>query len=478
MLVLISTTVFVFGCEEIEDSVLGIDADAMSIVQDNCKSVAQCESMYNGLDIAACNQTNGICRCWEGGSKIRCQDIADPDTGVDTGVDTGNGNMLTIPGKIEAETYSSQSGIQTQNTSDAGGGQNVGWTTTGDWMDYNVNIKTAGQYTVKFRVASASNIIKFDLKNGNNVLGSISRATTGGWQTWVTVTKTVQLPQGNNTLRVLVTGGGWNFNWMDFAVDTGVDTDVDTGVDTDVPANSWRIGYSADGNQHDADDWHASPMSLALLHAAGQKDKLVHFDYNNHLGNNNTSKATTHKNNVNAIKNKVGGWKSGIFFDDQENVNGAVQNIANQINASTADNRFYLICAGPMEVCWRGIDAAQDAKEKYVTVISHSSWNDNHDDTNQMNHTWNSISNDFECEMHHINDQNPPAFKSNCSDWNWLKDISSFGQTLYNVVCTGDKAGDASDAGMMHYLLTGKAPGGNLDKNHNPTMNQVKSFLQ
>ncbi len=29
------------------------------------------------------------------------------------------------------------------------------------------------------------------------------------------------------------------------------------------PNSTWRVGYSADGNQHDPDDWHASPMSLA-----------------------------------------------------------------------------------------------------------------------------------------------------------------------------------------------------------------------
>jgi pimeloyl-ACP methyl ester carboxylesterase len=45
-----------------------------------------------------------------------------------------------IPGKVEAEGYSSANGIQTENTADAGGGQNVGYIDNGDWMEYSVNV--------------------------------------------------------------------------------------------------------------------------------------------------------------------------------------------------------------------------------------------------------------------------------------------------------------------------------------------------
>lgn len=38
-----------------------------------------------------------------------------------------------------------------------------------------------------------------------------------------------------------------------------------------------RIAYSSDGNKRDEDDVGATPMSLALLDAAGEKNKLVYF---------------------------------------------------------------------------------------------------------------------------------------------------------------------------------------------------------
>ncbi|MBD0258331.1 MAG: family 16 glycosylhydrolase, partial [Cytophagales bacterium] len=48
---------------------------------------------------------------------------------------------------IQAENYTSMSGVQTETTTDAGGGQNVGWIDTGDWMAYsNVNFPTSGAY--------------------------------------------------------------------------------------------------------------------------------------------------------------------------------------------------------------------------------------------------------------------------------------------------------------------------------------------
>src|SRR5690606_40706442 len=56
-----------------------------------------------------------------------------------------------------SESYTSMFGVQTENTSDTGGGQNVGWIDAGDWMAYaSVTIPTSGSYRVEYRVASPS----------------------------------------------------------------------------------------------------------------------------------------------------------------------------------------------------------------------------------------------------------------------------------------------------------------------------------
>lgn len=233
----------------------------------------------------------------------------------------------------------------------------------------------------------------------------------------------------------------------------------------------YRIAYSGDGNQHDADDWHASPMVLAMLAESGNKHRLVHFDYNNHLGDNDSWRAGEHHQAVQQAAQRYG-YDSSIIYNDQWNLSGAVNSIARAINASSADDRLYLVCAGPMEVCWRGINAAQDWKEQYVTVISHSRWNDTHSDTWQLRHTWGDIQRDFNVLTDHIQDQNYTAFRSDPWAWNWLK-WQNHGDWLYSAIAEGRKAGDASDAGMVYYVIDGRSGSSEW-----PSMNDIKAKFQ
>ena len=60
-----------------------------------------------------------------------------------------------IPGRIEAEHFSGQSGFEVEDTQDEGGGQNLGYTDAGDTLTYNVSVAEAGEYTLSLRVASS-----------------------------------------------------------------------------------------------------------------------------------------------------------------------------------------------------------------------------------------------------------------------------------------------------------------------------------
>jgi hypothetical protein len=119
--------------------------------------------------------------------------------------------------KIEAEAFSSQSGVQTEWTQDAGGGQNVGWIDNGDWMDYSYNAPSTGTYTVKFRIATPNSGAQLQIrKSDGTVLSTVNITNTGAYQIWQTITATVNLTQGQQTLRILSpTSQGWNFNWME-----------------------------------------------------------------------------------------------------------------------------------------------------------------------------------------------------------------------------------------------------------------------
>ncbi|RKP57243.1 carbohydrate-binding protein [Cohnella endophytica] len=124
-------------------------------------------------------------------------------------------NGKAIPGKIEAESYDAMSGVATEACSE--GGLNVGWIDTGDSMSYNVNVATAGVYTVQYRVASPNATGQIQLRKGSTVLGTAAVPNTGGWQSWTTITSTVTLAAGSQTLTLYANVGGYNVNWIQFA---------------------------------------------------------------------------------------------------------------------------------------------------------------------------------------------------------------------------------------------------------------------
>jgi hypothetical protein len=224
----------------------------------------------------------------------------------------------------------------------------------------------------------------------------------------------------------------------------------------------WRVGLSFDGNQHDPDDITAVGMSIAMLGEAGLASRIVHLDYNNHLGDNNAAMAAHMKTSAQGAAQRWGVSPS-VLFDDQRNLSRAVTSIRNAINASSAGNRLYLLGAGPMEVLWRGINASNPAKRQFCTVISHSSFNDGHSDTPQMTHTWADIQASG-VQTIHITDQND-GLATDVGPWTWLRD-SSFEawKWLYGRNQQGNLF-DCSDAGMTYYVLTGRGDqSGNVTK--------------
>ncbi|TDW47985.1 putative secreted protein (Por secretion system target) [Flavobacterium sp. 270] len=118
---------------------------------------------------------------------------------------------------IQAEDYSAMSGIQTETTTDAGGGLNVGYTETGDWMAYNnINFPTNGSYLIEYRVASevTGGKLSSDLNGGTVLLGNVDVPNTGGWQNWQTVTQTVNVNAGTYNFGIYIQNTGMNINWI------------------------------------------------------------------------------------------------------------------------------------------------------------------------------------------------------------------------------------------------------------------------
>lgn len=169
----------------------------------------------------------------EGTATITVSSYSDDVQGscVITVTDAVDPNLIE---RIEAEDYSAMFGVESETTSDEDGGQNLGYIDADDWMEYSIDIPSAGTYQLDFRVASPYNTGSFDLMVESDSLGSMNISETGSYQTWETLSTTVDFAAGEQTLKIYVTGGSWNINWFeiyatDYADDTTTDGSGDSG---------------------------------------------------------------------------------------------------------------------------------------------------------------------------------------------------------------------------------------------------------
>ena len=139
--------------------------------------------------------------------------------------DHGTGQPVIIhatPGTIEAEQISAMFGIQTETSTDSGGGTgggiNVGYVDVGDWLEYSIDVQTSGTYTIEYRLASDYGSDGFTTLVDGTQIDQQQVPNTGGWQSWVTKSATVDLQEGSQTLRINAIGSLWNLNWIRFTL--------------------------------------------------------------------------------------------------------------------------------------------------------------------------------------------------------------------------------------------------------------------
>lgn len=125
---------------------------------------------------------------------------------------------VTVNGmkRLEAEDFSSMQGVQKGED-----GLSVGWIDPGDWMQYIVDVKQAGDYTISYYVASGyegggsltllsrkGSVFTKDLPAGEisrteaDRLYEMNVANTGGWGAFLLVNQKIQLDEGIQTLQL------------------------------------------------------------------------------------------------------------------------------------------------------------------------------------------------------------------------------------------------------------------------------------
>jgi len=140
-----------------------------------------------------------------------------------------NGVRFSVPGEIEAEHYDLGGeglGYHDLSFGNSGGSlrhdnvdvevnpamiddHKIASIEAGEWLNYSVNVVTAGAMTLHASVASVSAGKTFHIElDGIDISGKLIVPNTGGWENWRTVSVTTSyIPKGKKNLRIVMDSG-------------------------------------------------------------------------------------------------------------------------------------------------------------------------------------------------------------------------------------------------------------------------------
>jgi hypothetical protein len=147
------------------------------------------------------------------------------------------GKAWDIPGKIEAENfdepgYGAGNDSYAENDSDNHGdselrkgtgvdlyeketGVVVGYNQAGEWLEYTVNVKEAGDYTMYASVATDNSTAGFKLSIDGDAVAEVP-VSGSSWDEFTKVKANLTLPAGKHILRFEVTGDWFDVDYFRF----------------------------------------------------------------------------------------------------------------------------------------------------------------------------------------------------------------------------------------------------------------------
>ena len=148
-------------------------------------------------------------------------------------------DITNLPGHIETENYKNGGeGVAYHDTTPGNTGNiyrtddvdiqivqegnageyNIGWTATGEWLAYDVNVTETGFYDIVANVASGATGTKtlhVEI-DGNNVSGAMNYTGSAGWQTWTNLTAVgINLSAGTHQPKIVFDTPSLNLNSID-----------------------------------------------------------------------------------------------------------------------------------------------------------------------------------------------------------------------------------------------------------------------
>lgn len=148
------------------------------------------------------------------------------------------GTPISIPGTIQFEYYDkggqgvSYNDLDPENKGadrtnfriddgvdidNGNGGMVVGWTGTGEWLTYTINVTKADQYDLEIHYSSLNGGAQLGAQlNDNSLFTGMSLGSTSSWDVFEVITKTVDLPAGQQVIRFNIEKSGLNLDKVVF----------------------------------------------------------------------------------------------------------------------------------------------------------------------------------------------------------------------------------------------------------------------
>ncbi len=226
----------------------------------------------------------------------------------------------------------------------------------------------------------------------------------------------------------------------------------------DLVAEAGQIVLHFDGDINDRDDIAALPVAAALIKAAGLEDRTTIFYNNNIQEGDNPGQAQDMRDSA-AYAESLG-IKT---YDYTAGAGAATSALAAIFNSG---DPVLSIEGGPMQAVAEGLFATDADKLGNITLLSHSSWNENRGTLLGSDQPWSKLKSEFpEVTFIDISDQNKGTNNDrgfNSNKWEWLDDttdpaLMELREAMLNAGANSQRPfyNDPSDAGMVFFALTG-----------------------
>lgn len=149
------------------------------------------------------------------------------------------------PGSGDYRIDVGSEGPDLEDTSDAGGGFNIGWTRNNEWIEYEIESPVTDSFDLTIRHALNSGNSQLSVRTTSVDFGfqdstpTLTLPSTGGWQNWQNINTQITLYQGLNIVRINILSDSGNYNYFEFTpfVPTATPTPV-TPTATPAPTNT------------------------------------------------------------------------------------------------------------------------------------------------------------------------------------------------------------------------------------------------